>query len=247
MSNELPGLLNPTPQTNDRKPSPVQPLLFALTLIAGMFIGTNLGDKNLLQVKPSVEQNANKLVSLIDFIEDNYVDSINKQQLIEDAIASVLKNLDPHSYYMGSEEVALEKERMKGEFSGVGIEFLILRDSLMVVKTIAGGPSEKAGLQSGDRIVMVDGQVISGKELNGDKAQKLLKGKQGSQVRVAVVRPGESGVKEFNIERGSIPIESVNASFMSMPTAAASRPRMPRMPRMLSSVRLPKSLKRDAC
>ena len=214
MSNELPGLLNPTPQTNDRKPSPVQPLLFALTLIAGMFIGTNLGDKNLLQVKPSVEQNANKLVSLIDFIEDNYVDSINKQQLIEDAIASVLKNLDPHSYYMGSEEVALEKERMKGEFSGVGIEFLILRDSLMVVKTIAGGPSEKAGLQSGDRIVMVDGQVISGKELNGDKAQKLLKGKQGSQVRVAVVRPGESGVKEFNIERGSIPIESVNASFM---------------------------------
>ena len=214
MSNELPGSLDPTPQTNDRKPSPVQPLLFALTLIAGMFIGTNLGDKNLLQVKPSVEQNANKLVSLIDFIEDNYVDSINKQQLIEDAIASVLKNLDPHSYYMGPEEVALEKERMKGEFSGVGIEFLILRDSLMVVKTIAGGPSEKAGLQSGDRIVMVDGQVISGKELNGDKAQKLLKGKQGSQVRVAIVRPGEAGVKEFSIERGSIPIESVNASFM---------------------------------
>ncbi len=199
---------------NDRKPSPVQPLLFALTLIAGMFIGTNLGDKNLLQVKPSVEQNANKLVSLIDFIEDNYVDSINKQQLIEDAIASVLKNLDPHSYYMGSEEVALEKERMKGEFSGVGIEFLILRDSLMVVKTIDGGPSQKAGLQSGDRIIMVDGQPISGKELDGDKAQKLLKGKQGSQVRVAIVRPGETGVKEFNIERGSIPIESVNASFM---------------------------------
>ena len=199
---------------NNRKPSPVQPLLFALTLIAGMFIGTNLGDKNLLQVKPSVEQNANKLVSLIDFIEDNYVDSIDKKQLIEDAIASVLKNLDPHSYYMGSEEVALEKERMKGEFSGVGIEFLILRDSLMVVKTIAGGPSEKAGLQSGDRIVMVDGKEISGKELDGDKAQKLLKGKQGSQVSVTVIRPGEVAKKEFSIERGSIPIESVNAAFM---------------------------------
>jgi carboxyl-terminal processing protease len=110
--------------------------------------------------------------------------------------------------------VALEKERMKGEFSGVGIEFLILRDSLMVVKTIAGGPSEKAGIQSGDRIVMVDGQEISGKELDGDKAQKLLKGKQGSQVNVTVIRPGELGKKEFSIERGSIPIESVNASFM---------------------------------
>ena len=206
--------IQPDELNNNRKPSPVQPLLFALTLIAGMFIGTNLGDKNLLQVKPSVEQNANKLVSLIDFIEDNYVDSIDKKQLIEDAIASVLKNLDPHSYYMGSEEVALEKERMKGEFSGVGIEFLILRDSLMVVKTIAGGPSEKAGLQSGDRIVMVDGKEISGKELDGDKAQKLLKGKQGSQVSVTVIRPGEAAKKEFSIERGSIPIESVNDAFM---------------------------------
>ncbi|MFN4806195.1 MAG: S41 family peptidase, partial [Akkermansiaceae bacterium] len=84
----------------------------------------------------------------------------------------------------------------------------------MVVKTIAGGPSEKAGIQSGDRIVMVDGQEISGKELDGDKAQKLLKGKQGSQVNVTVIRPGELGKKEFSIERGSIPIESVNASFM---------------------------------
>jgi carboxyl-terminal processing protease len=214
MNNEVSEQIQSGGLNDNRKPSPVQPLLFALTLIAGMFIGTNLGDKNLLQVKPSVEQNANKLVSLIDFIEDNYVDSIDKKQLIEDAIASVLKNLDPHSYYMGSEEVALEKERMKGEFSGVGIEFLILRDSLMVVKTIAGGPSEKAGLQSGDRIVMVDGKEISGKELDGDKAQKLLKGKQGSQVNVTVIRPGEAAKKEFSIERGSIPIESVNAAFM---------------------------------
>jgi carboxyl-terminal processing protease len=214
MSSEYKDPMNSISNANERKPSPVQPLLFALTLIAGMFIGTNLGDKNLLQVKPSVEQNANKLVSLIDFIEDNYVDSINKQQLIDDAIASVLKNLDPHSYYMAADEVALEKERMKGEFSGVGIEFLILRDSLMVVKTIVGGPSEKAGVQSGDRIVMVDGTPISGKELNSDKAQKLLKGKQGSQVRIAVMRPGEAQAKEFTIERGSIPIESVNASFM---------------------------------
>ena len=142
------------------------------------------------------------------------MDSVNKQQLIEDAIASVLKNLDPHSYYMGSEEVALEKERMKGEFSGVGIEFLIMRDSLMVVKTIKDGPSAKAGLQSGDRIVAVNGVEISGKELDGDKAQKLLKGKQGSEVKVAVMRPGSKGLQEFTIERGSIPIESVTASFM---------------------------------
>jgi carboxyl-terminal processing protease len=197
-----------------KKPAAVQPLLFALTLIGGMFIGTNLGDKNLLQVKAATEENPNKLVSLIDFIEDNYVDSIDKKELIEDAIQSVLQNLDPHSYYLKAEDVVSEKEKMKGEFSGVGIEFLILRDTLMVVKTVADGPSAKAGLKSGDRIVKVGDEEISGKELNGDKAQKLLKGKKGSDVKVTVHRPGEANPLEFVIERGSIPLESVTASFM---------------------------------
>lgn len=202
------------PVIRNKKPSAMQPLLFALTLIGGMFIGTNLGDKNLLQVKPSTEQNPNKLVSLIDFIEDNYVDSIDKKNLIEDAIESVLANLDPHSYYMRSEEVAAEAEKMKGEFSGVGIEFLILRDTLMVVKTVKDGPSDKAGLMAGDRIVQVDGTDISGKELNGEKAQKLLKGKRGSEVKVTILRPGEIESQQFTIERGSIPLESVPAAFM---------------------------------
>jgi len=202
------------PTSSPRKPAAVQPLLFALTLIGGMFIGTNLGDKNLLQVKPATEQNPNKLVSLIDFIEDNYVDSINKKDLIEDAIQSVLMNLDPHSYYMKAEEVASENEKMKGEFSGVGIEFLILRDTLMVVKTVPDGPSARAGLLSGDRIIKVDGTEISGKELTSEKAQKLLKGKKGSEVKVAVIRPGESDAKEYSIERGNIPLESVPAAFV---------------------------------
>jgi carboxyl-terminal processing protease len=202
------------PEIRNKKPSAIQPLLFALTLIGGMFIGTNLGDKNLLQVKPSTEQNPNKLVSLIDFIEDNYVDSIDKKNLIEDAIESVLANLDPHSYYMRSEEVAAEAEKMKGEFSGVGIEFLILRDTLMVVKTVKEGPSDKAGLLGGDRIVQVDDVDISGKELTSEKAQKLLKGKRGTDVKVTIKRPGESEPKQYTIERGSIPLESVPAAFM---------------------------------
>jgi len=112
---------------------------------------------------------------------------------------------------------------MRGEFSGVGIEFLIMRDSLMVVKPIAGGPSEAAGLKSGDRIVSVDGVAISGKDLDSDKAQKLLKGKQGSKVSISVIRPGQREPKEFTIERGSIPIESVNASFMVNDTVGYMR------------------------
>lgn len=200
--------------SNRNRPSAAQPLIFALLLITGMFIGTNLGDRNLLKVKSGVEENANKLVSLIDFIEDNYVDSVNKQKLINDAIASVLGNLDPHSYYLTSEEMTRERERMKGEFGGVGIEFLILRDSLMVVKPISGGPSERAGILAGDRIVTINDESVSGKALNSELAQKLLKGNRGTKVKVGVYRPGSKEILLFEIERGNIPIESLNASFM---------------------------------
>jgi len=197
-----------------KKPSAAQPLFFAGTLIAGMFIGTNLGDKNLLQVKASSEHNPNKLVSLIDFIEDNYVDSIDRSILIDDAIQSLLLNLDPHSYYLKPEDMAREQERMQGQFDGIGIEFLILRDSLMVVKTVGGGPSQTAGIKGGDRIVTVDGIEISGKELDSEKAMKLLKGKKGTEVTISVVRPGEKDKLEFKLDRGSIPLESVTAAFM---------------------------------
>lgn len=199
---------------NNKRPSAVQPIFFALTLIAGMFIGTNLGDKNLLQVKTGTEENPNKLVSLIDYIEDNYVDSVDKKKLIEDAIGSILRNLDPHSYYMSPEDLASATEQLEGHFDGIGVEFLILRDSLMVVKTVPGGPSEKAGLKAGDRIVMVENEEISGEDLTSDKAQKLLKGKRGSEVEVKVKRSGEPELLKFTINRGSIPIESVSASFM---------------------------------
>jgi carboxyl-terminal processing protease len=200
--------------SGQRKAPAYQPLLFAGTLIAGMFIGTNLGDKNFLQVKPAREENPNKLVSLIDYIEDNYVDSINKSKLIDDAIRSVLLNLDPHSIYISPDEVESEQEKMRGEFEGIGIEFLILRDTLMVVRTLAEGPSEKAGLKGGDRIIQVNGTPITGKELNSDKAQKLLKGPRGTEVNVVISRLGEAKPLTFTIERGNIPIESVPTFFM---------------------------------
>ena len=196
------------------RPSAAQPLIFALLLIIGMFIGTNLGDRNLLKVKSGTEENANKLVSLIDFIEDNYVDSVNKQKLINDAIASVLGNLDPHSYYLSSDEMTRERETMRGEFGGVGIEFLILRDSLMVVKPLESGPSASVGIKPGDRIIEVNEESISGKDLNSDVAQKLLKGMPGSKVKVGVYRPGVKEMLEFVIKRENIPIESLDAAFM---------------------------------
>ena len=187
--------------------SPLQPLYYSFVLIAGILIGTLLADKNLLTIKTGKEDNPNKLVSLIDFIEDNYVDSVDKKKIIDDAIASILKNLDPHSYYLNPEEYARAKEEMSGSYEGVGIEFLILRDSLMVNRVVPFGPSFRAGIQSGDRIVQVDGKDISGKSLNNDGVMKMLKGEAGSAVNIGVLRKKE--YVNFNVERGSLPLPSV--------------------------------------
>ena len=193
--------------------SPLQPLYYAFVLIAGILLGTLLADKNLLTIKTGKEDNPNKLVSLIDFIEDNYVDSVDKKKIIDDAIASILKNLDPHSYYLGPEEYAKAKEEMSGSYEGVGVEFLILRDSLMVNRVVPFGPSFRAGIQSGDRIVQVDGKDISGKSLNNEGVMKMLKGEAGSTVNISVLRKKE--YVNFNVERGSLPLPSV-PSFYKM-------------------------------
>lgn len=187
--------------------SPLQPLYYAFVLIAGILIGTVLADKNLLTIKTGKEDNPNKLVSLIDFIEDNYVDSVDKKKIIDDAIASILKNLDPHSYYLNPEEYAKAREEMSGSYEGVGVEFLILRDSLMVNRVVPFGPSFRAGIQSGDRIVQVDGKDISGKSLNNEGVMKMLKGEAGSIVNISVLRKKE--YLNFNVERGSLPLPSV--------------------------------------
>ncbi|MEY3398507.1 MAG: hypothetical protein RL220_1101 [Bacteroidota bacterium] len=225
MNNERVDKYQPVEEGNNagsgrkKGPSAYQPLFFAGTLILGMFIGTNLGDKNIftVQQQPTSESNPNKLVSIIDFIENNYVDSIEKKKLVDGAIVSVLENLDPHSQYITPEETARIEEQMKGSFEGIGVEFVILRDTLCVVKAIAGGPSIEAGIKSGDRIVKVDGKEISGKELDAEKVTGLLKGPGGSKVDIDILRKGEKNNLSFRLERDAIPIKSVTSWFMAEP------------------------------
>jgi carboxyl-terminal processing protease len=195
-----------------RKPSAFQPLYYAIVLIAGLIAGSALSDRTGIMLGGG-ESNPHKLVSLINFIEKNYVDSVDRSKLVEDAINSVLRNLDPHSYYLSPDELARAQEELSGGFQGIGVEFMILRDSLMVVRTIPGGPSEKAGLLAGDRIVGVDGKDISGKSLSSDVAQKMLKGEAGSRVSVSVHRRGLPAPVKVEIIRGSIPIESVPIAY----------------------------------
>ena len=150
-----------------------------------------------------------RLVALIDAF---YVDTVNLPKLTEDAIVKMLSDLDPHSVYISKEEMEEMNEPLEGGFYGIGIQFSILRDTLMVVSVVPGGPSEKVGLLDGDRIIVVNGENIAGVKLSNSAVRKKLKGEKGTLVRIKVLRNGE--MLDFDIIRDKIPIHSVDAAYM---------------------------------
>lgn len=146
-----------------------------------------------------------------------YVDSVNQKKLVEDAIKGMLDKLDPHSSYSNPEETKKMNEPLEGNFEGIGVQFNILTDTLVVVQTIKKGPSEKVGLLNGDRIVSVDGRAIAGVKMPQDSIVKLLRGPKGTKVRLGVVRRGAAGVLYFVVTRDKIPMNTVEATYMIAP------------------------------
>jgi carboxyl-terminal processing protease len=158
-----------------------------------------------------------KFDALLQYIDYAYVDSTDDNKLVEDAIVAVLKELDPHSVYIPKEELKKMNEPLEGNFEGVGIQFNIYHDTLMVVSPISGGPSEKVGLRAGDKIIKVDGENIAGIGLQNSDVQKKLRGKKGSKVNVGIKRRGSLEILDFTITRDKIPIFSVDATYMATP------------------------------
>lgn len=150
-------------------------------------------------------------------IEKFYVDTVNSNDIVEAGIVAMLKKLDPHSTYTNPEETRELTEPLQGNFSGIGIQFNMLNDTLYVVQTVPGGPSEKVGLLAGDRILSANDTIISGVKKKNTDIQKILRGSKGSVVNVNVLRKGAKGPIEFRIVRDDIPIASVDASFMAAP------------------------------
>ena len=146
-----------------------------------------------------------------------YVDSVNQKKVVEDAIRGMLDKLDPHSAYSDPEETKKMSEPLEGNFEGIGIQFNILSDTLVVVQTIKKGPSEKVGLVNGDRIVSVDGRAIAGVKMRQDSIVKLLRGPKGSRVRLGIVRRGVKEVLYFVVVRDKIPMNTVEATYMIAP------------------------------
>jgi len=161
-----------------------------------------------------VQNSTMKFGRLLRLVDSYYVDTTNVDVLTEKAIVEVLRSLDPHSVYISKEEVEKMNEPLQGNFEGVGISFNVFHDSLMVVTTVPGGPSEKVGIRAGDRIVSVDAKNIAGVGLKNAQVYDYLRGKKGTKVDLQVKRKGESALLDFTVIRDKIPINSLDASYM---------------------------------
>mgnify|MGYP006282524309 CR=1 FL=1 len=189
------------------------PIILALMLIAGIILG-NILCKNTATQQSFVYSDPSKLTSITNYIEKNYVDSVNKTKLVESAIPAMLKELDPHSIYIPAEKLEKVSEPLKGNFDGIGIQFNMQKDTVIVVSTISGGPSEMVGIKPGDRIVKVNDSTVAGVDMPSSDIVKMLKGERGTKVDISVKRPGHENLLDFTITRDKIPYYSVDVSYM---------------------------------
>ena len=199
-----------------------QPLALAVALVAGLWLGRGCGGWNgggnadsrvAFQGHWNPSGDQARLLNVLHRIEDLYVDTFNRGKLVDAAIEAILEELDPHTVYFSGEELAAMSENMEGNFEGIGVEFIIQADTLMVVAAIPGGPSDEAGIQAGDRILEVEGLPISGPELNNQRVMELLKGPRGTEVTLGLSR--RDAPFPVHLTRDRIPIQSVVAAFVT--------------------------------
>lgn len=194
------------------------PLFLALAVMLGIFIGINLNPGNRVASVLRIGTNqGNKINRILDIVRKEYVDTVNVQQLSDFAIEAMLKHLDPHSAYIPPVDLQFINEDLQGNFEGVGIEFNLVQDTIVVISVIPGGPSEKAGVKQGDRIVKIDGVQVAAKKIKNEDVFKKLRGKEGTEVKISVARRRIQGLTDISITRGKIPIHSVDAAFMLNP------------------------------
>ncbi|MDR2937623.1 MAG: S41 family peptidase [Prevotellaceae bacterium] len=190
-----------------------------LSLCAAITLALTLSAQSFQQINESMM----KFGRFMYYLSTYYVDTVNVDNLTEDAIVKVLSELDPHSSYTSAKDAKATNEALQGNFDGIGIEFNIMDDTLLVVSPIAGGPSQKLGVLAGDRILEVDGENIAGVGLSNTDVQKKLRGPKGTVVNVRVLRRGEAELLDFSITRDKIPLYSIDAKFWAAPGIAYIR------------------------
>jgi carboxyl-terminal processing protease len=203
-------------QYNNKYKDLFYPIALALVLGIGILVGVALnrgeGRKSL-----TVFPRADKLSSVLSYIENQYVDTVSISKLVESTIPTLLKNLDPHSVYIPASELQQVNEPLDGGFDGIGISFNMPNDTIIVISTIPGGPSERVGLEAGDRIITINDSIVAGVNFPQNDVVKLLKGPTGTKVNVGILREGLNEIVVFEIIRDKVPIYSVDVSFMVTP------------------------------
>jgi len=197
-----------------KKNNRFMPLIMALCVVVGIFIGTfyaNHFSGNRLNI---INSSTNKLNNLLHIIDAQYVDTVNVNDLVEKAMPQILAELDPHSVYIPAKDVQMANDDLRGSFSGIGIEFTIRQDTLHVQQVISNGPSERAGVIAGDKIVTVDDQPFTGKKLTNEEAMHRLKGPKDTKVKLGIMRYGDKKIHNIVVTRGEIPTKSVTAVYM---------------------------------
>jgi carboxyl-terminal processing protease len=199
-------------ETNNTKSQIRLPILLALAIGAGIWIGATFAE-------PKGNQNdlraaLYKLQEIMTYINRDYVDSVNTNELVEYGINKMLENLDPHSSYIPAKDASLVQSQLDGEFDGIGVEFGIIRDTIYVVAPLTGGPSEALGIQSGDQIIRVDGKTVAGVGITNRDVFEYLRGLSGSKVKVDIKRKNAKELIAYEITRAKIPQYSINASYM---------------------------------
>ncbi len=190
------------------------PFIAAVCVVVGIVIGTfyaNHFSGNKLNI---ITTSGNKLNYLLHIIDDQYVDTVDMSELVEDAMPAILSELDPHSAYISAKDVEAANEDLKGSFSGIGVRFSMLEDTIHIGNVIKGGPSEKAGILAGDLIITVDGKKVAGVGLSSDEVMKRLKGQENTKVKLGIKRVGEKELKEITVVRGNIAVKSIEASYI---------------------------------
>ncbi len=189
------------------------PLYIALLISLGMIVGYT--------IKPFTKKHSNesndKFKEVLKLVEESYVDTPNEDKLSDAAISSMLKELDPHSVYIPAKEVVESNEELEGSFEGVGIEFNMLNDTIVVVSAISGGPSEAVGIHAGDKIINIENKIVAGIHISTEEVKKSLRGRKYTKVKIGIIRGGDKRILNFTITRDKIPLYTIDAAYMVSP------------------------------
>jgi len=188
------------------------PLIIAVSIIAGILIGNFYAYNNMRSLFKA--NNTNKISEVLNYVSNFYVDDVSLDSIVEKALPAIISELDPHSSYIPVSELQAANEELAGKFYGIGVQFNLQNDTVYIVKVISGGPSEKAGILDGDKIISVNDSIFVGKKINNKLVMSTLKGDKGTSVKLGIVRRGSTETLIFNIIRDEIPVKSVDIAYM---------------------------------